>query len=352
MSYEDGWAAIHLEMPKRVPRTEYSVESHWPLVRRVTGVEVGPESPAEVRRRASVEFMRAWNFDFFWSTLIGGDQFGQRRAFMGHAVYADGGGDRSDRVSCPFQDVDEVLNFDFLAEYGPRDPAEWKRRFEEHYRRQCAERPFGVNVTGTYVTLLSGFIDIFGWDMLLTAAGADPQAFGALANRYAQWMMPFYEALAEAEVPVVMIHDDIVWASGPFLNPAWYREFVFPNYRRYFRPLLDAGKKMIYTSDGDYSMFLDDIAACGVHGFVMEPMTDMAYIAEKYGRTHVFIGNADTRILLYGTKPAIRAEVERCMAIGKKCPGFFMAVGNHIPANTPVENALYYNEVYAELSVR
>jgi uroporphyrinogen-III decarboxylase len=78
----------------------------------------------------------------------------------------------------------------------------------------------------------------------------------------------------------------------------------------------------------------------------------MAYIAERYGKTHVFVGNADTRILLYGTKKQIRAEVERCMAIGKRCPGFFMAVGNHIPPNTPVENALYYNEVYEELSRR
>ena len=33
-------------------------------------------------------------------------------------------------------------------------------------------------------------------------------------------------------------------------------------------------------------------------------------------------------------------------------PGFFMAVGNHIPANTPVDNALYYNEIYEQLSRR
>ncbi len=78
----------------------------------------------------------------------------------------------------------------------------------------------------------------------------------------------------------------------------------------------------------------------------------MAYVADKYGRSHVFIGNADTRILLSGAREEIRAEVERCMAIGKGCPGFFMAVGNHIPANTPVENALYYNQVYEELSRR
>ena len=78
----------------------------------------------------------------------------------------------------------------------------------------------------------------------------------------------------------------------------------------------------------------------------------MAYVAEKYGRTHAFFGNADTRILLKNDKPAIRAEVERCMAIGKGCPGYFMNVGNHIPPNTPVDACLYYNQVYMEMRER
>jgi uroporphyrinogen-III decarboxylase len=56
--------------------------------------------------------------------------------------------------------------------------------------------------------------------------------------------------------------------------------------------------------------------------------------------------------LLEGSRPQIRTEVERCMAIGKDCPGYIMAVGNHIPANTPVENAIYYNEVLEELRGR
>lgn len=37
MSCEDGWAAINLEMPPRVPRTEYSLEGHWGVLRAVTG---------------------------------------------------------------------------------------------------------------------------------------------------------------------------------------------------------------------------------------------------------------------------------------------------------------------------
>ncbi len=109
---------------------------------------------------------------------------------------------------------------------------------------------------------------------------------------------------------------------------------------------------MLYTSDGNYTEFIDDVADCGFNGFVLEPLTDMQYIADKYGRTHSFVGNADTRILLNGTRDDIEKEVIRCMNIGKKCPGFFMAVGNHIPANTPVDHALWYNEFYEKYSKR
>ena len=149
-----------------------------------------------------------------------------------------------------------------------------------------------------------------------------------------------------------MIHDDIVWTSGAFVSPQWYREYIFPNYKKMFAPVLESGKRVLYTSDGTFTEFIDDIAASGVHGFVMEPTTDMSYIAQRYGKTHVFVGNADTRILLSGTKEDIRHEVKRCMDIGKKCPGFFMAVGNHIPPNTPVDHALWYEEAYEEMSRR
>jgi len=352
MTYADGWAAINLDMPARVPHTEYSVTEHWDVVKAVTGIEVGPHSPAELRHRGSLALMEAWDFDFRWSTLIGGDELAACHTDMGHAEYAAGGVDRRDTVTCPFATPEEVLAFDPWAVYGPRNQAELTRRFEEHYHHQREETPEQVVMTGVYVTMISGLIDIFGWEMLLLAAGVDAKGFGEVANRYASWIQQYYDALGAADVPVVMVHDDIVWSAGPFISPHWYRQYVFPNYKKLFAPLLDSGKKIMYTSDGDYTKFVDDFAGCGVHGFVLEPWTDMAYIAEKYGHTHAFIGNADTRVLLKGDKAAIRAEVERCMAIGKQYPGFFLAVGNHIPSNTPVESVLYYQEVYEELSRR
>jgi hypothetical protein len=352
LSFADGWAAMHLEMPDRVPRTEYSAESHWDLIKAVTGIDVGVESPADVKTAAARAFMNAWNYDLVWSTLISRESLGQYRTRMGHAAYAAGGVDYDDNIGSAFEAPEEVLAFDPWHALGAIDRKAAVERFESHYKANCAANPECVNMTGVYITLVSGLIDLFGWDLLLTAAGMDPQAFGELTNRYSSWIQQFFDALADADVPVVMIHDDMVWTSGAIFRPGWYRRYVFPNYKRQFSPVIDSGKRVLFTSDGNYTEFIDDIADCGVHGFVMEPTTDMAYMAERYGRTHVFVGNADTRILLSGTRDQIRAEVERCMSIGKHCPGFFMAVGNHIPPNTPVENALYYNDVYEELSRR
>lgn len=352
MSYQDGWSALNLEMPGRVPRTEYSASNHWELVSAVTGMAVDPESTPEDQAKAKRAFEQAWNYDFVWATLISRLFLEEKRTRMGHAVYAAGGVDYSAEVECPFEEPEEVLEFDPWATYGKRDHDLIKKQFEDHYARNVAANDQAVNMTGTYITCISGLIEIFGWDMLLMAAGSDPDAFGEMTHRYASWMMQYYTALAETSVPVVMIHDDIVWTSGPFVHPDWYRKFVFPNYKKYMAPLLDSGKKVIFTSDGNYNAFIDDVAQCGFHGFVMEPTTDMKTIAEKYGRTHAFIGNADTRILLRGTKAEIEAEVKRCMDIGKHCPGFFMAVGNHIPSNTPVENAIFYNECYEKMAKR
>ena len=352
MSFQDGWSAINLDMPNRVPRTEYSADEHWELVKAATGMDVCAESPDYLKIQAKRAFHQTWNYDIMWSTLIDAHEFGQIRTMMGHAEYAAGGVDWDSHIHCPFKSPEEVLAFDPWKTFGEKDQLILTRRFEQHYRQNCQANPDCVNMTGIYITLISGLIDLFGWEMLLLAAGTDLNQFGELTNRYASWIQQYYNALAVANVSVVMCHDDIVWTSGCFIAPAWYREYVFPNYHKFFAPLIENGKKLLYTSDGNYTEFIDDLAGCGVHGFVLEPMTDMGLIAERYGRTHVFIGNVDTRVLLQGTKERIRTEVERCMRIGKKHPGYFIAVGNHIPSNTPVENVLFYNQVYEQLARR
>lgn len=352
MSYQDGWAAINLEMPARVPRTEYSAEFHWNLIEAVTGYKVNWDSPEELRIEAQRAFYKAWNYDFMFDTPIAGQIFGDVRTSMGHAEYQKDGVDFNTDIHSPFKTAEEVIDFDPWERLGSRDKKEIITYLENLYKTKCEMWPDMVHVTGIYVTMVSGMIDLFGWDLLLEAAGTDPEGFGQMANRYSSWIQQYFDAVAETNIPVVMIHDDMVWTEGAIFRPEWYRKFIFPNLKRQFAPIRDSGKKLLFCSDGTYTEFVDDLVDVGAQGFVMEPTNDLAYFAAKYGKTHVLIGNADTRILLSGTKEQIRNEVERCLSIGRECPGFFMAVGNHIPPNTPVENCLYYNDVYEELSKR
>lgn len=352
MSWKDGMAAINLEMPDRIPRTEYSLEFHWDVVNRVLGSHISSGSSQREKAAASAAFMKEWNYDFVWSVLAGNNIYDGKCSKMGHSEYEKDGVDRSDEKFTLFETPEEALAFDPWEIFGQRDLQKLKEDFNRHYQKNCMAVPDAVNMTGIYVTAMSGLIEVFGWDMLLTMAGLDPAGAGAVMRRYTEWMQQYFESLADCEAPVVMVHDDIVWSSGAFFHPDWYRNFLFPAYKKLFLPLQEKGKKIMYTSDGCYTQFIDDIAACGIHGFVLEPLTDMAYIAEQYGKSHVIVGNADTRVLLLGGKEDIYQEVKRCIDIGRNCPGYFLAVGNHIPPNTPADNVFWYNECYEKLSRR
>jgi hypothetical protein len=351
MSYKDGMAALCMEAPDRVPHTEYSLHMHLDVARKIAGIDASPSSPAGIKLQVKQAILKYFNYDLM-ATQIGAEIFGDKRTDMGHAVYQAGGTDFHIEGKALYDNAADALRWDPWELYGEVNEKEAIARFDKQYDTMVAEYSDQVNTTGIYDTLVSGLIDVFGWDILLSMAGDDPEGFEAVANRYADWMLQYFRALAKSKAPVVRVHDDMVWDSGAFLNPSWYRKFIFPNYKRLLAPLQEANKKIVYTCDGNFTQFIDDVAALGVDTIQMEPTTDMAYVAEKYGKTLSFMGNADTRILLLGTKDDIRREVKRCMDIGKKYPGFFMAVGNHIPPNTPVDNVLYYYDAYVEMGKR
>lgn len=188
MSHPSG--SIRSRRIARIPRTEFSADFHWDLINAVTGHQVGPHSAADAQRAASLAFMRAWNYDLFWRTLIDYDEFGAWYTDMGHAEYAAGGTDRRDTLTHPFKNVEDVLAFDPCERLAMHPHGELVRRFEEDYRHERDLHPDGVNMTGIYPSLISGLIGLFGWDLLLEAAGTDQTRFGALkGSLHHRWQL-------------------------------------------------------------------------------------------------------------------------------------------------------------------
>ena len=110
MSLSDGLAAVHLEMPERVPRFEPGVAKyHVDLVSAVTGLPITPDSTEEDKLRAQQAFFSAWDYGIFSRCLIGKDELTALSTDMGHAEYAVDGSDFNDNLQCPFSNPEEVF---------------------------------------------------------------------------------------------------------------------------------------------------------------------------------------------------------------------------------------------------
>jgi hypothetical protein len=286
--------------------------------------------------RPEAEWPELLDFDFVWSVDAPHITRG-RWTDMGHAIFQANGSDYRLPQQSPWTDLEDIYNLDPVAEYGPID----EKAQAETYRARWNQARKGdyVITGGTYKSVVSFAIAAFGWENLLVAAGQDAQRFGEMLNRWSDYLCGYVRAWAQTDLEVYHTHDDIVWTAGAIFKPEFYRTYVFPNLRKQWEIVKNVGKKVMFTSDGNYTEFLDDIAAAGADGFVFEPTTDLQRVVRDYGRTHVIIGNADCRILTFGTVEDVRREVRRCMDLGRACPGYFFAVGNHIPPNVPIENA-------------
>jgi hypothetical protein len=336
MSYQIGINTLKLQPGSRCAHTEYC--DHYALVRSITGHDPLAEP------NAWREFYDAWNIDFIWNTYEGKDGWGKpgRITDMGHAEFMEGGIDRRDSIYCPFKTVDEVWNFDAVAEYGLVNIDELIKDYEANFINGRVTYPNQVFTGGHYDTIVSGAIQAFGWDMLLAAA-ADWKRFDKVLEGIFQITLHSAKAWSRTSIEVFIQHDDMVWTNGAFMRPEFYRQSIFPRYQKLWQILHDAGKIVLFCSDGNFTQFIDDIAQVGADGFIFEPLTDFNRIVEKYGNSKVIMGSkVDCRTLTFGSRDQIKAEIDETLTIARDCPGFVFAVGNHLPSNIPLDNAHFY----------
>lgn len=341
MSFERGRQAIQLQAPDLIPHTQYC--SHPEYMSHITGL---PLDHPDLGRKA----MEVMDYDFVWNTDGPGTLRG-RFSDMGRAYWNEGQRELDTRHQA--FTPEEGLEIDCREEYGVPDRAELTRRYEESWQHARTQvYPFAVYPGGIYRTEISFMIAAFGWDTLLNMAALDLKGFTRVMDTWFEVVKEHYAAWAETSIDVFLCHDDMVWSEGPFINPAWYRGELFPRYRELWRIVKEKGKKLLFCSDGNYTMFVDDLAAAGADGFIFEPLTDLDYVVKHFGQSHVIIGNADCRVLTFGSVEETKAEVRRVMDTARDCPGFFFAVGNHLPANIPMANIIACLDTYRALRER
>ena len=109
------------------------------------------------------------------------------------------------------------------------------------------------------------------------------------------------------------------------------------------------GVPVIFTSDGDCSMFVDDIFDAGADGLNFEYSVDLAGLVERYP-DKILIGNMNSHTLAAGSPEQIEAEVRRCVEAGCRAPRFVVNVGGQLTHDIPIANLETYLDCRKRLS--
>ncbi len=333
MSIQIARDLLNLKPTPRPGHTEYSMNYHHELLRQETGL--APEDP-----NCLTKFQDLWDFDLAWNTNDGlrsnWAKYG-RDTDMGHAEYAADGSDKREIKPCPFTEPEEIWAFDAVEEYGLPDFDAQVAAYNEFAAANMRKYPNQLVTGGYYKTIVSGAIQAFGWDMLLLAC-AEPKRMERVWDSFFRRTLFHMQAWAKTSIEVVIQHDDFVWTEGAFMHPDIYRSVIIPRYAELWKPLHAAGKKVLFCSDGNFMEFAEDIVNAGADGLIFEPCNDFAWMAERFGSSHVLIGSCvDCRDMTFSDWEVVRAQIDRTLELARKCRGFFFAVGNHIPANVSDE---------------
>ena len=332
MSRQLALDTINLNPTPRLAHTDYSMGYHKDYIRKVTGLDPATDWTAEGR------FNDLWNMDFLWSTDDGlhADWARRGRATdMGHAAYASDGSDQHAPARCPFETPEEVWDFDPAKEYGLPDFQAQVAAYKQQQQNAIKNCPEQLVTGGYYKTIVSGAIAAFGWDMLLLAA-SEPDKMEKVLDRFFRFTLFHMEAWARTSAPAIIQHDDFVWTAGPFMNPDFYRQAIIPRYADLWKPLHKAGKKVLFCSDGLFTMFAEDVVKAGADGLIFEPCNDFGWMVERFGQTTCLVGSAvDCRDMTFNRWDTVRGQMDCTFAAARRCKGLIFAVGNHIPGNVP-----------------
>lgn len=244
-----------------------------------------------------------------------------------------------------FSEIPVVESQDYRDEeklyekYRTRYPAEWDDTAPEGSSQSV----------GFYNTMFMWPLLTFGWELFLETC-LDPR-FERIMDEFAEINRRVFRAFARLPVNFVVCHDDIVNSRGPVCSPQWMKKYIWPRYEEFWGILRDAGKHVLFMTDGRPDVYVDDVMACGARGIITEPYADFKAIARRH-KDCFLAGEGDNRVLSTSDPDAIESMVRTMVDTAQLTGGYVMCIGNHIPWNVPPEAIKRYLDLSAELAHR
>ena len=207
----------------------------------------------------------------------------------------------------------------------------------EYLAEAAAQLPAGMKLIVVEGRVFQTTWMLMGFAGLSYALAETPELVRAVMDKVAEVRLAgFARSLSMEGVGAAWLPDDIAYTEGLMVSPKFYRENLFPWYRRFVEVGRQLNKPVIYHTDGRLWEVLEDLIACGFTA--LHPIEPKAMEGAKVKRLAdgrlCLIGNVEVDRLARGTPEEVRRLVKariEALGFGSYCVGSSNSVTNYVP---------------------
>jgi uroporphyrinogen decarboxylase len=186
-----------------------------------------------------------------------------------------------------------------------------------------------------------------GLQTLLMDFYDNPKFVHELLATIADYNITQLKEAVKYDIDAVRFGDDWGQQHGLQMGPKFWHEFIYPELKRMYRVVKEAGKYVFIHSCGDVDELFPDLIDIGVdcfNPFQPEVMDTTSLIRQYRGQLAFFGGMSTQQILPYGSVEDVRRETRRLLELGKN-GGYIFSPAHDVPKDVPLENMLAFIDV-------
>ncbi len=174
-----------------------------------------------------------------------------------------------------------------------------------------------------------------------------PDFVRQLLRSIADYNITHFTKALKYDIDAVYFGDDWGQQLGLQMGPRLWRQFIFPELKRMYSLVCEAGKCVFIHSCGKVDELFDDLIDIGLNCFnpFQPEVMDVFDILKRYRGRLAFHGGLSTqRILPYGSVEDVRRSTRKLLDAGAG-GGYIFAPAHAVEGDVPLENMLAFIDV-------